>query len=59
MSSAYHPISNSRAELAVKATKRFLMKKVGPNDELNNDRMNSTREICLIRDANYPLHRSF
>ena len=39
MSSAYHPMSNGRAQLAVKATKRLLMENVGSNGELNNDRM--------------------
>ena len=39
MSSAYHPVSNGRAELAVKASKRLLMENVGSNGELNNDKM--------------------
>ena len=39
MSSAYHPMSNGRAELAVKATKRLLMENVGQNGELENDKM--------------------
>ena len=39
MSSAYHPMSNGRAELAVKATKRLLMENVGTNGELENDRI--------------------
>ena len=39
MSSAYHPVSNGRAELAVKASKRLLMENIGSNGELNNDRM--------------------
>ena len=39
MSSAYHPISNSRAELAVKCTKRLLMENVGLNGKLQNDKM--------------------
>ena len=39
MSSAYHLLSNGKAELAVKATKRLLMENVGSNDELNNDRI--------------------
>lgn len=38
-SSAYHPSSNGRAELAVKSTKRLLMENVGPNGCLENDRM--------------------
>ena len=39
MSSAYHPVSNGRAESAVKASKRLLMENVGSNGELNNDKM--------------------
>ena len=39
MSSTYHPISNGGAELAVKATKRLLIKNVGPIGELINNRM--------------------
>ena len=39
MSSAYHPVSNGRAELTVKTTKLLLMENVGINAELNNDRM--------------------
>ena len=38
-SSAYHPSSNGRAELAVKTAKRLLMDNVGPSGELNNDAM--------------------
>ena len=39
MSSAYHPSSNGRAELAVKSTKRLLMENVGPDGNLENDKM--------------------
>ena len=39
MSAAYHPSSNGRAELAVKSSKRLLMENVGPNGNLNNDKM--------------------
>ena len=39
MSSAYNPSSNGRAELAVKSTKRLLMENVGPNGDLENDKM--------------------
>ena len=39
MSYAYQLMSNGRAKLAVKATKRLLMENVGSNDELNNDRI--------------------
>ena len=53
MSSAYHPMSNSRAELAVKATKRLLMEKVGPNGELNNNRMLQT--LLTLRNTPDPV----
>ena len=39
MTSAYHPMSNGRAELVVKATKRLLTENVGPYGKLNKDRM--------------------
>ena len=39
LSSAYHPSSNGRAELAVKATKRLLMENIGPSGDLNTDKM--------------------
>ena len=39
MSSAYHPISNGRAELIVKSTKRLLMENFGSNGELQNEKM--------------------
>ena len=38
-SSAYHPSSNGRAELAVKTAKRLIMDNVGPDGKLDNDRM--------------------
>ena len=41
LSSAYHPSSNGRAELAVKAGKRLLMDNIGPSGDLNND--------CVVR----------
>ena len=37
LSSAYHPASNGRAELAVKTAKRLLMDNVGANGSLDND----------------------
>ena len=37
VSSAYFPQSNGRAEVAVKAAKRFLMSNISPNGDLNND----------------------
>ena len=39
MSSAYHSMWNGGTELAVKATKRLLMKNVGSNGELTNGRI--------------------
>ena len=38
-SSAYHPSSNGRAELAVKTTKRLIMDNIGHDGKLDNDRM--------------------
>ena len=63
MLSAYHPVSNGRAELAVKVSKRLLMENVGSNCELNNDKMVQ----ALLTQRNTPdpgcklshLHRSF
>ena len=42
MSYAYQLMSNGRAKLAVKATKRLLMENVGTSGELNNDRIISS-----------------
>ena len=39
ISSAYHPQSNGRAEVAVKAAKRLLRSNVGPNGSLDNDKL--------------------
>ena len=39
LSSAYHPKSNGRAELAVKSTKRLLEDNIGPDGELNTDKV--------------------
>ena len=39
ISSAYHPVSNGRAKLAVKAFKRLLIESISSNSELNNERM--------------------
>ena len=36
-STAYHPQSNGRAEVAVKKAKRLLKTCIGPNGSLNND----------------------
>ena len=50
LSSAYFPQSNGRAELAVKATKRLLEDNVGPNGELNSDKV-----VCaLLQQRNTP-----
>ena len=37
ISSAYHPQSNGRAEVAVKSAKRLLRSNIGPNGSLNSD----------------------
>ncbi len=39
LSSAYHPQSNGRAEVAVKSAKRLLRSNVGPTGTLDNDRL--------------------
>jgi len=50
LSSAYHPQSNGRAELAVKITKRLLENNTGPNGELNTDKF-----VCaLLQQRNTP-----
>ena len=62
MSSACHPMSNGKTELAVKATKQFLIENIGPNGELNTTewyKLYLRREIRLNQDANYPLHKFF
>ena len=38
ISSAYHPQSNGRAEVAVKSTKRLLRSNIGPNGTLDSDK---------------------
>ena len=51
MSSAYHPMSNGKTELAVKATKQLLIENIGPNGELNTTewyKLYLRREIRLI-----------
>ena len=52
MSSVSHPSSNGRAELAVKSTKRLLMENVGPNGDLNNDKM--VRALLTLRNTPDP-----
>ena len=50
LSSAYFPQSNGRAELAVKSIKRLLEDNVGPNGELNTDKV-----VCaLLQQRNTP-----
>ena len=50
LSSAYFPQSNGRAELAVKSTKRLLEDNVGPNGELDSDKV-----VCaLLQHRNTP-----
>ena len=66
MSSAYHRLSNGRAELAVKATKRLLMKNVGPNGVLENSRMvqalltqrNTPDRVCKLSPAQILMGRN-
>ena len=64
MSSAYHPTSNGRSELAIKFIKRLIMENVGSNGELNNDRMvqtlltqkNMPNQGCKLSPAQIPLY---
>ena len=50
LSSSYFPQSNGRAELAVKATKRLLEDNIGPNGDLNTDKV-----VCaLLQHRNTP-----
>ena len=51
-SSAYHPQSNGRAEVAVKAAKRALRDNVDVDGNLNTDRM--TRALLAIRNTPHP-----
>ena len=39
ISSAYHPTSNKRAEIAVKSAKRLIRENLGPNDSINSDKL--------------------
>ena len=52
LSSAYHPSSNGRAELAVKTAKRLLMDNVGPSGDLNNDAL--VRALLTYRNTPEP-----
>ena len=49
LSSAYHPQSNGRAEVAVKATKRLLEKNIGPDGNLNSDEV--VRALLQVRNT--------
>ncbi|MBY0580465.1 MAG: DDE-type integrase/transposase/recombinase, partial [Rickettsiales bacterium] len=53
ISSAHHPQSNGRAELAVKSTKRLLENNVGPNGDLNNNAF--MRAMLNIRNTPDPI----
>ena len=62
MSSACHPMSNTRAELAVKTTKLWLMENVGSNGEVNSNR--KVKAFFMQRntpdsECNLFLHRPF
>ena len=52
ISSAHHPQSNGRAEVAVKSCKRLLRSNVGPNGCLNND--NLLRAMLQVRNTPDP-----
>ena len=66
MLSAYHLMSNGRAEKAIKATKRLLMENVSLKGELNNDRMvqallsqrNTPDPVCKLSPAQILLGQS-
>ena len=51
-SSAYHPKSNGRAEVAVKTVKRLLRSNVGPHGSLNTDRF--LRAVIQLRNTPDP-----
>ena len=52
ISSAYHPQSNGRAEVAVKSAKRLLRSNVGPNGSLDNDKL--LRALLQLRNTPDP-----
>ncbi|XP_066929005.1 uncharacterized protein [Clytia hemisphaerica] len=51
-SSSYLPSSNGRAEVAVKSTKRLLMKNISPNGSLDTDKM--VRALLMLRNTPDP-----
>ena len=52
LSSAYHPQSNGRAEVAVKATKRLMQANLGPTGTLDSDRF--LRALLQLRNTPDP-----
>ena len=52
ISSAYHPQSNGRAEVAVKSAKRLLQSNTGPNGSLNHDKF--LRALLQLRNTPDP-----
>ena len=52
ISSAYHPQSNGRAEVAVKSAKRLLQANTGPNGSLNHDKF--LRALLQLRNTPDP-----
>ena len=52
VSSAYHPQSNGRAEVAVKATKRLMQANLGPTGTLDSDRF--LRALLQLRNTPDP-----
>ena len=51
ISSAYYPQSNGRAELAVKTAKHIIHDNVGPQGDLNNDKV----ARAILQHRNTPL----
>ena len=49
LSSAYNPQSNGRAEVAVKSMKRLLEKNIGPDGNLNSDKV--VRALLQVRNT--------
>ena len=52
ISSAYHPQSNGRAEVAVKSTKRLMRSNLGPTGTLDSDRL--LRALLQMRNSPDP-----